>query len=185
VSDAHNDIHAALDELGAPPGSTTAMRIRGLHRELTDTAASMLANARAGFDAAMADVVKERDGAIRQRDEQTLIRKRAETREAEALKALGRASHDADATERDRDAALREVRSLTHERDNCREVLRKEREERATEKATLGAALHTLRADTETLGESVERLNEENERLAAQLEFAERVLTAGIRRVVP
>jgi len=84
-----------------------------------------------------------------------------------------------------RDAALREARSLTHERDNCREVLAREREERAAEKATLGAALHTLRAETETLGESVERLNAENERLAAQLEFAERVLTAGIRRVVP
>lgn len=82
-------------------------------------------------------------------------------------------------------ALLRENAALTTERDNCREVLHREREERATEKATLGAALHTLRAETETLGDTVDRLHEENERLAAQLEFAERVLIAGIRRVIP
>ncbi len=102
--------------------------------------------------------------------------------EAERM-ARARAERD-EAVERTA-ALLRENAALTTERDNCREVLRKEREERATEKATLGAALHTLRAETETLGDTVDRLHEENERLAAQLEFAERVLIAGIRRVIP
>lgn len=164
MSDEHNDIHAALDELGAPRASTTAMRIRGLHRVLVQERDAALAALNAAEDALTECAIT---------DSETLsdrIRELA-TRAAKYHGALVGANGE-------RDESLRHLRET-------REVLAREREERATEKATLGAALHTLRAETETLSESVERLNAENERLAAQLEFAERVLIAGIRRVVP
>lgn len=176
--EAYGEIRGTLDELGAPRGSTTSMRIRGLHRV----------------------VVQERDEAICQRDE-------AVDRVIETVASLDAAEDaltecavtDAETlSDRIRELAARAAKyhgalaGANSERDEAlrhlheaREVLRKEREERATEKATLGAALHTLRAETDNLGESVDRLHEENERLAAQLEFAERVLIAGIRRVVP
>lgn len=157
MSDEHNDIHAALDELGAPRASTTAMRIRGLHRVLVQERDAALAALNAAEDALTECAVT---------DSETLSERIRElaTRAAKYHGALAVA---------------------TTERDNCREVLHREREERAAEKATLGAALQALRAETDTLGDTVDRLHEENERLAAQLEFAERVLISGIRRAIP
>ena len=164
MSDEHNDIHAVLDELGAPRGSTTAMRIRGLHRVLVQERDAALAALNAAEDALT-------DAAVT--DSETLSERIRElaTRAAKYHGALVGANGE-------RDETLRHLRET-------REVLHREREERATEKATLGAALQALRAETETLGDSVDRLHEENERLAAQLEFAERVLIAGIRRATP
>ena len=164
MSDEHNDIHAVLDELGAPRGSTTAMRIRGLHRVLVQERDAALAALNAAEDALT-------DAAVT--DSETLSERIRElaTRAAKYHGALVGANGE-------RDETLRHLRET-------REVLHREREERATEKATLGAALQALRAETETLGDSVDRLHEENERLAAQLEFAERVLISGIRRAIP
>ena len=164
MSDEHNDIHAVLDELGAPRGSTTAMRIRGLHRVLVQERDAALAALNAAEDALT-------DAAVT--DSETLSERIRElaTRAAKYHGALVGANGE-------RDETLRHLRET-------REVLHREREERATEKATLGAALQALRAETDELGDTVDRLHEENERLAAQLEFAERVLIAGIRRATP
>lgn len=81
----------------------------------------------------------------------------------------------------ERDTAIRERAEMATERDNCREVLRKEREERAAEKSAMGAALASLRAEVNTLGETVERMTAENARLVAQLEVVERILTSALR----
>ena len=166
MSDEHNDIHAALDELGAPRGSTTAMRIRGLYNRIAEDAASTLAAVRAGLDTAIA----ERDEFIRQRDDAHHIaltalerEQAAGKRETEALDELNAAEQaltDSAITDgetlsdRIRELATRAAKyhgalvgangerdeTLRHLRET-REVLHREREERATEKATLGAAL--------------------------------------------
>lgn len=84
----------------------------------------------------------------------------------------------------ERDSANRERAEMATERDNCREVLRKEREERedrAGQTATMGQALASLRAEVNTLGETVEKMTAENARLVAQLEVVERILTSALR----
>ena len=75
--------------------------------------------------------------------------------------------------------ALSEARALATERDNCREVLRKEREERAAEKATMGAALQALRAENTKLTDQSTVRDAMIQRLLAQLEALERVILAG------
>lgn len=80
-----------------------------------------------------------------------------------------------------RDTAIRDAADMVRERDNCREVLLKEREERAAEKATTGQALASLRAEVNTLGETVEKMTAENARLVAQLEVVERIIVGALR----
>jgi hypothetical protein len=97
---------------------------------------------------------------------------------AERLQAAEAESEDNDAAwqgardraarlQAERDSANRERAEMVRERDNCREVLRKEREERAAEKATTGQALASLRAEVNTLGETVEKMTEEREAVRA------------------
>jgi chromosome segregation ATPase len=111
---------------------------------------------------------------------------------AERLQAAEAESEDNDAAwqgardraarlQAERDSANRERAEMVRERDNCREVLRKEREERAAEKATTGQALASLRAEVNTLGETVEKMTAENAQLTAQLEVVERILTSALR----
>ena len=183
--DTFSAIDEMLDAVAAPPGKTMASRILGLHQRA---------------EAEAKGAAEKLARCERQRDDYDAALQGAQVRLNEALDELNAAEQaltDSAITdgetlsERIRELATRAAKyhgalvEVTTERDNCREVLRKEREERATEKATLGAALQALRAETETLGDSVDRLHEENERLAAQLEFAERVLIAGIRRATP
>ena len=81
----------------------------------------------------------------------------------------------------ERDTANRERAEMVRERDNCREVLRKEREDRASQTATMGQALAAMRAENNELGETVEKISAENARLTAQLEVVERILTSALR----
>lgn len=185
------------------PAQAIAAEAREDAEDRAVAAESTLAATRAGFDSAMAAVVAERDEVIRQRGE-ALGRvvatvdalEAAEKREAEAhaeIDALDRALSAAGLPPAEtlagrvaglqmmRAEALSEARALTTERDNCREVLRREREERAAEKATMGAALDTLRTKNASLEVAVTELRTESTRLVAQRAILERVIVAGLR----
>lgn len=105
----YDAIVAALDKLSAPPGADIAARIVGLHQMLTGearaaddsafTALSALKEARGLLSqhapgdtlADMARSLVERHAeALRQRDEQVLLRGRAQQAEADALERAGR-----------------------------------------------------------------------------------------------
>ncbi len=192
-------IRDTLDAVGVPASGTISERILWLHRKAeaeAKEAAENLAKCereRDGFSTAWQDAKERLDRARVERDAALDELNAAEQALTDAAVTEGDTLHD-----RIRELATRAAKyhgalagakgerdeAFRHLRETCA-VLHREREERAAEKATLGAALHTLRAETESLGESVDRLHEENERLAAQFEFAERVLIAGIRRVIP
>lgn len=138
---------------------------------------------RARLATACAEAAERREAAADRREAETIAE----------IDALDRALSDAGcppsetlagrvaALKTQREEAQRETRALTIERDNCREVLRREREERAAESARLGNALQTLRAENNALEDSLIGLRKDNAKFLAQLALAERIIVAGLR----